>query len=335
MMIDAWDSNDTHLQFIRDIYNDPNSKPFRYPVDENRDHAKNYYQIISDPMDLDTLQGLVRKYEISDEELIQKLNLIWENAMKYNANENHTVHKKAKQMKILTCKLITKYFPKIHTLRNIIPTRKSNRIKKKEQTISNEEKDNEQEILEKDAHSDVNSRAMMLHDESVKMVLNKLYPDPPIFTNNTPELHITSDFNNKRSAAPSLPPEVALLPALSPALSPEAESHPGSNDLCMMQGLGELHQAHSTIISCETAKSQERLLQQQSTIINAMTETLKQKQNIILSLESRIENMKENSDLKQLLIKYNNLKYAFVSLQLAFKEVETVINSSSFMRNCE
>ena len=381
---DVRESNDIRLQFIRDICNDPNSKPFRYPVDENRDEAKNYYQIILTPMDLYTLESLVNDYQISDHgEFIQKLNLIWENAMKYNANENHTVHKKAKQMKILTHKLIKKYFSNLDYVKNIIPTRKSNRIKKRQQIKLNEAKENEPETLEKDV-------------ESAELYFECFYPEPIHISNydgnkrsaaglialpfnihqanNVPQPHIPSYNDNKRSAAPSLPPKVELPEAdtqannvpqthipsyddnkrsAAPSLPPVDEalfavdnvahslSNEGTtislpsiihgNDLCMMQGSTELHQAHSSVISCETAKSHEEQIQHQFQIIKTLTEKLRQKENNILSLESHIESMKtQNIDyLKQLLMKYNNFKTAFMRLQSAFKEMETATNSIS------
>ena len=332
---DVRDSNDIRLQFIRDICNDPNSKPFRYPVDENRDQAKNYYQIILTPMDLDTLESLVKDYQISDHgEFIQKLNLIWENAMKYNANENHTVHKKAKQMKILTHKLIKKYFSNLDNVKNIIPTRKSNRIKKRQEIKLNEAKENEPETLEKDVAS------MLSKGESAELDF-EYYP----------ELHISNYDGNKRSAAPSLPPEVQLtMESINNVPQPHIPSYDGnkrsaapslpppfvqslpandtvqlrSNDVCIMQGSTELHQAHSSTISCGTAKSHEEEVQHLLQIIATLRERLDQKNNTILSL-----NRNQNSELKQLLIK---LKVAFMAIQLACKEVENIVNSLS-MRN--
>ena len=333
------------LRFIDDISKDPNSKPFRHPVDESRDQAEDYYKIISDPMDLETLKGLVKENRISyEDEFIHKLNLIWTNAMQYNANENHTVHKKAKQMKILTHKLIQKHFPNTDNLKNIIATRKSKRIKNKQQQMkSNEQKENETIIFES-SMSFCHEYECHLGDGIVQYDGDKRsaapslppkveFPEADTQANNVPQPHIPSYNDNKRSAAPSLPPvDEALFAAdnLAYSLSNDGTtiSLPSiihGNDLCMMQGPTELHQAHSSEISCETAKSRENEIQYQFQIFKTLTEKLRQKENKILSLESRIESMKtQNIDyLKQLLIKYNNIKTAFVRLESAFKEMET------------
>ena len=79
---------------------------FYSPVDETHDEAPDYYDIIADPMDLSTLEKLVKRTAsraTSDstpmatrEDFAKGLMRVWYNAMKYNDNPEHAVHRFAK-----------------------------------------------------------------------------------------------------------------------------------------------------------------------------------------------------------------------------------------------
>ena len=68
---------------LRDLVRDKMSYYFREPVDP-RD-AEGYYDVISEPMDLSSIQKMISAENIrTPKEVYEKLKLVWKNAMQYN-----------------------------------------------------------------------------------------------------------------------------------------------------------------------------------------------------------------------------------------------------------
>lgn len=92
---------------IQNIEQDPKSRPFRYPVDEVKDQAIDYYKIISHPMDLTTLRHKLEMNDIiNKQDFVYQFLMIWKNAQKYNCSSSHPVHIAAKTFEVLSMKMI-------------------------------------------------------------------------------------------------------------------------------------------------------------------------------------------------------------------------------------
>ena len=75
---------------------------FAYPVDPVALGLPTYYQIISEPMDLGTIQSKLDADEIETPEDFGRLvRLVFENAMTFNVDPTHIVHQSARQLLIL------------------------------------------------------------------------------------------------------------------------------------------------------------------------------------------------------------------------------------------
>jgi len=92
-------------QILLTLKQDKNAKEFLKPVDYNGLHLYDYITVISKPMDLDTVSRNFKtgKYKTA-EEVVEDINLIWTNCMKYNV-ENSGIYLQAKKMQKLTFKL--------------------------------------------------------------------------------------------------------------------------------------------------------------------------------------------------------------------------------------
>ena len=85
--------------------------PFLQKV--NKREAPDYYTIIKQPMDIGTMIKKLKSYSYkSKKEFTDDLNLIWANCLKYNADPNHFLRKKAVHMRKETEKL-TPLIPEI------------------------------------------------------------------------------------------------------------------------------------------------------------------------------------------------------------------------------
>ena len=100
---------DEDIQKLEDIFSkivsDKNSEPFREPVDYEGLNLFDYPQIIKHPMDLGTCKEKLLKGEYKIfQELMDDLNLIWENCRKYNlqgsqiVKQANTLDKKMKSL---------------------------------------------------------------------------------------------------------------------------------------------------------------------------------------------------------------------------------------------
>lgn len=68
----------------------PISKPFLNPVDEGKDNAPDYYQIISRPMDLTTIRNKLKANRyVSADEFIADIRLISNNTVLYNGEKSY------------------------------------------------------------------------------------------------------------------------------------------------------------------------------------------------------------------------------------------------------
>ena len=75
---------------------------FGNPVDPVALNITDYYQIISEPMDLGTIQSKLDSDEIdSPEEFGRLVRLVFENAMTFNVDPTHVVHQASRQLLIL------------------------------------------------------------------------------------------------------------------------------------------------------------------------------------------------------------------------------------------
>ncbi len=72
----------------------PKAEPFLYPVDSTI--FPDYYQVISNPMDIQTINDKMNAYK-SIEEAIVDVNLIWDNCRKYNA-EGSAIYQTANEL---------------------------------------------------------------------------------------------------------------------------------------------------------------------------------------------------------------------------------------------
>ena len=95
--------------------------PFLTPVNEKEDHAPNYYKIIQNPIDVQTIEKKLKKGNYEDFESFDKdIELIWSNSFLYN-KKSSVIGKVTKQLQQFYHKL---------TLTNGLRTDKSN-IKRK------------------------------------------------------------------------------------------------------------------------------------------------------------------------------------------------------------
>ena len=89
-------------------------KVLQKPVDEEKDCAPGYYELIKEPMDLQTLMVKVKNHEIKTaKQFCTKMMLIWKNAQRYNGPDNK-VYKIAKHCQRESKRLIKKYFPELY-----------------------------------------------------------------------------------------------------------------------------------------------------------------------------------------------------------------------------
>jgi len=76
---------------------------FAQPVDPVALGIPNYYSIITNPMDLSTLEKELDKKPFNAFEFEKNMRLIFENAMKYNEDTTHAVHMAARNLLTLFC----------------------------------------------------------------------------------------------------------------------------------------------------------------------------------------------------------------------------------------
>lgn len=70
---------------LRLLKQNVNAKPFLYPVDPEQLEIPDYFTIIKNPMDLQTVEEKLKKDDYSnDQEFDNDIDLIWNNALLYN-----------------------------------------------------------------------------------------------------------------------------------------------------------------------------------------------------------------------------------------------------------
>ncbi|KAH0788893.1 Bromodomain containing protein [Histomonas meleagridis] len=73
----------------QELLKKPISNPFKMPVDPVRDGAENYFEIVKNPMDLNTIKNKIHdnKYK-TVEEFVADIHLICDNAIKFNGENS-------------------------------------------------------------------------------------------------------------------------------------------------------------------------------------------------------------------------------------------------------
>lgn len=114
-------------KIIDALESDPNSVIFQEPVDHINLGLTDYLLIIKQPMDLSTIKKKInsKKY-INNIEVLQDMNLIWENCKLYN-QAGSDIYQTATYMEKLSKKLIEKYLEK----------KKNEKVVKKEESDTN------------------------------------------------------------------------------------------------------------------------------------------------------------------------------------------------------
>lgn len=81
------------------------SKPFLRPV--NKREAPDYYQVITHPMDLETMTQKSKSFQYnSKKEIVDDLTLIWANCLRYNSHPTHPLREDAFWMEHQAKKLV-------------------------------------------------------------------------------------------------------------------------------------------------------------------------------------------------------------------------------------
>jgi hypothetical protein len=87
------------LKILQVLKQDPSSEPFLRPVDPEALRIPQYYDIIREPMDISTVESNLKSNKYFNKEQFERdVNLIWENACKFNLPETQ-VHKMAVYMR--------------------------------------------------------------------------------------------------------------------------------------------------------------------------------------------------------------------------------------------
>ncbi|OHT12777.1 Bromodomain containing protein [Tritrichomonas foetus] len=75
----------TCLKITNIMFNSPGCAIFREPVDPERDLVPDYYKVIKNPQDIGTIKNRLENNEYTTvNEWLKDMNLVWENAQKYN-----------------------------------------------------------------------------------------------------------------------------------------------------------------------------------------------------------------------------------------------------------
>ncbi|KAI0686712.1 hypothetical protein BC835DRAFT_1379004 [Cytidiella melzeri] len=122
-----YDSLDGLLQDLRTVTQDNHDvELFLKPV--SRSEVTDYYDIITNPMDLQTMQKKVKqKAYKSKREFQDDLDLIWSNCFTYNAVEDHPIRKMATRLKAKAEILLKNITDRKERLEPVIPTSLSSR----------------------------------------------------------------------------------------------------------------------------------------------------------------------------------------------------------------
>ena len=89
-------------------------------MDEDEDKAPNYYTVITEPMDLNTLSLPITNRSITTADgFVNALMKIWDNAQMYN-RPVHTIHQDAQSLRATSTKLIKLHFPLITVHKRVI-----------------------------------------------------------------------------------------------------------------------------------------------------------------------------------------------------------------------
>ena len=106
---------------------------FAEPVDPVAHGIPTYHQIITNPMDLSTIQAKMDANEVeSPEEFSRLVRLVFENAVKFNIDPTHVVHQSARS-------LLTLFTNKFREVERIIDTKKPTKKEQKEQKKKQQE----------------------------------------------------------------------------------------------------------------------------------------------------------------------------------------------------
>ncbi len=97
---------DKFLIVLDSLWENPDSYPFRYPVDSSVPH---YYDIVRSPMDLSTLRSLTDSLK-TPMDFVGKLRLIFDNCALFNHNQS-LIYAQAKELRKIAVKELKRVFP--------------------------------------------------------------------------------------------------------------------------------------------------------------------------------------------------------------------------------
>jgi len=106
------------LNIIDDLFEIPESVPFRTPVDYKALHLIDYPVVIKHPMDLGTVKKKLKgnKYKNMND-VLEDIQQTWNNCKLYN-QEGSLIYKHAQKLEKATKKLVKKYLPNVRSSQN-------------------------------------------------------------------------------------------------------------------------------------------------------------------------------------------------------------------------
>ena len=143
---------------------------FAEPVDPVAHGIPTYHQIITNPMDLGTVQAKMDANEVdSPEEFARLVKLIFENAIKFNIDPGHIVHQSAKNLMIL---FNTKFNDVERLMDKKKPTKKELKELKKKQQEEQKRLDSEKKRKREEDEDPVLRMVRLMHSSSAEVSMN-------------------------------------------------------------------------------------------------------------------------------------------------------------------
>ena len=143
---------------------------FAEPVDPVAHGIPTYHQIITNPMDLGTVQAKMDANEVdSPEEFARLVKLIFENAIKFNIDPGHIVHQAAKNLLIL---FNTKFNDVERLMEKKKPTKKELKELKKKEQEEQKRLDSERKRKREEDEDPVLKMVRLMHSSSAEVSMN-------------------------------------------------------------------------------------------------------------------------------------------------------------------
>lgn len=201
---------------------------FAEPVDPVAHGIPTYHQIITNPMDLGTVQAKMDANEIdSPEEFARLMRLIFDNAIKFNVDPGHIVHQAARNLLSL---FNTKFRDIDRSLEKKKPTKKELKEQKKKQQEEQKRLENERK-RKKEEDEDPTLRMIRVMHSSCAEVEKNLSALHSLSATNF-QTNVTRDeFNLQSNVLQHLSTQVAQIQGLIVTLIPAA----GKRDTSLLQ----------------------------------------------------------------------------------------------------